>query len=370
MPGYAMVNDPAGPEADRGTGPRRSLYSGAVIWERWRQRLRGDGEAVAAPPGPFEDLLEEAPVLALLLDRDRRVLAANQAARAFFRMEGDHLPLGLLDATREGRLLEALRAGAPESELRLTHSQRTVQAKLVPGPRPGDTLMFLTDVSELRHLETVRQEFVANLSHELKTPLTALRLAAESLAGHPPQDARLRFADRIVFEADRLAAIVDNLRQLAEIEAGQVVVERAPVEVEGVVQEVTQRAGSRSVTMAIAAGLVVQADRAKLAQALGNLLDNAAKFSPPGTPIEVEAAPIGGEIRITVRDHGNGISPEHWDRVFERFYKVDPARSRDVPGTGLGLAIVKHLVLLQGGRVWTEAAPGGGQLFGVALPAA
>ena len=123
--------------------------------------------------------------MVLLLDRDRRVLAANEAARQFFRLEPDQFPLGLLDATREGRLLEALRAGTPESELRLTHSQRTVQVKLVPGPLPGDTLMFIHDVTELRRLETVRQEFVANLSHELKTPLTSLRLAVESIGGEP-----------------------------------------------------------------------------------------------------------------------------------------------------------------------------------------
>jgi signal transduction histidine kinase len=339
-----------------------------VIWRRWRE-ARG-APVAPEPDDPFADLLEAAPVMAMLVDGDNRVVAANRAARGYFTIDGSRLPMHVAEVTREARLDELLRLGRPEGEARLTHTQRVVTSKLVPGPRSGLTLVFLTDVTELRRLQTVRQEFVANLSHELKTPLTALRLAAESLAGHPPEDARHRFAERIVFEADRLAANVDNLRQLAEIEAGQAVVERAPVEVEGVVQEVTQRAGSRSVTMAIAEGLVVQADRAKLAQALGNLLDNAAKFSPPGTPIEVEAAPVGGEIRITVRDHGNGISPEHWDRVFERFYKVDPARSRDVPGTGLGLAIVKHLVLLQGGRVWTEAAPGGGQLFGLALPAA
>src|ERR1041385_7299506 len=191
-----------------------------MIWERWRQRLRGDDEPFPTPPGPFEDLLEEAPVVALLLDRDRRVLGANRAARSFFRLELEQLPKGLLDATREGRLLEALRAGAPESELRLAHSQLTVQVRLVPGPQPGDTLLFLTDVTELRRLETVRQEFVANLSHELKTPLTSLRLAVESLLGEPtpPAAARRRFAARALKETDHLANIVANLRALARME--------------------------------------------------------------------------------------------------------------------------------------------------------
>jgi two-component system, OmpR family, sensor histidine kinase SenX3 len=307
--------------------------------------------------------------MAMLVDGENRVVAANRAARAYFAIGLERLPLHVAEVTREARLDELLRQGRPDGEARLTHTQRVVTSKLVPGPRSGLTLVFLTDVTELRRLQTVRQEFVANLSHELKTPLTALRLAAESLEGHPPDDARHRFSERIVIEADRLSAIVDNLRQLAEIEAGGAIVERSPVEVDGVLREVTQRAAGRPVELTVSEGLVVEADRAKLAQALGNLLDNAAKFSPPGTPIEVSAEPVDGEVRIIVRDHGNGISPEHWDRVFERFYKVDPARSREVPGTGLGLAIVKHLVLLQGGRVWTEAAPGGGQLFGMSLPA-
>jgi signal transduction histidine kinase len=338
-----------------------------VIWRRWREARATP--VAPEPDEPFADLLEEAPVMAMLVDGENRVLAANRAARAYFGIDLERLPLHVAEVTREARLDELLRQGRPDGEARLTHTQRVVISKLVPGPRSGLTLVFLSDVTELRRLQTVRQEFVANLSHELKTPLTALRLAAESLEGHPPEDARHRFTERIVIEADRLAAIVDNLRQLAEIEAGGAIVERSPVEVDGVLREVTQRAGGRPVELTVSEGLVVEADRAKLAQALGNLLDNAAKFSPPGTPIEVSAEPVGGEVRITVRDHGNGISPEHWDRVFERFYKVDPARNREVPGTGLGLAIVKHLVLLQGGRVWTEAAPGGGQLFGMALPA-
>ena len=351
-----------------------------MIWQRWRQRLRGEDGPPPAPAGPFEDLLEEAPVVALLLDRDRRVLAANQAARRFFRLEAGQLPLGLLDATREGRLLEALRAGAPESELRLTHRQLTVQVRLVPGPKPGDTLLFLTDVTELRRLETVRHEFVANLSHELRTPLTSLRLAVESLLGEPapPAAARRRFAARALKETDHLASIVANLRELAQIEAGRSVITLSRFPLRELVTETADRLRlDRPLELRIPDGLHVTADRTRLAQALTNLLDNAARFSPPGSPVEVEATTDGHEFRLTVRDHGPGISPEHWPRVFERFYKVDPARSRGgdaaregraTTGSGLGLAITKHLVLAQGGRVWTEAARDGGQVFGLAIP--
>ena len=340
-----------------------------MIWDRWRRRLWEEGIRPPDPPRPFEDVLEEAPVIALLIDRDRRVIAANQAARRFFRLEPERLPLGLLEATREGRLAEALRAGRPEVELRLTHCQRSVQVKLVPGPAPGDTLLFLTDVTELRRLETVRQEFVANLSHELRTPLTSLRLTAESLLDDLPEPDRKRFAARALKETDHLAGIVANLRQLAEIEAGHLTVARTRFEVKELIEEAAARLRlDRPLELDIPERLEAVADRSKLAQALDNLLDNAAKFSPPGSPIEVRAGVEAGELRITVRDHGPGISPEHWPRVFERFYKVDPARSRGDTGSGLGLSITKHLVLAQGGRVWTEAARDGGQIFGLAVP--
>jgi two-component system phosphate regulon sensor histidine kinase PhoR len=242
--------------------------------------------------------------------------------------------------------------------------------------------MFLTDVSELRHLETVRQEFVANLSHELKTPLTSLRLAVESLLGEPapPAAARRRFAARALKETDHLASIVANLRELARIEAGTVTLSLSRFDVRELVTEAADRLRlDRQLELRIAEGLTVTADRTRLVQALDNLLDNADKFSPPGSPVEVEGVIQAGELRLTVRDHGPGISPEHWPRVFERFYKVDPARSRDdgytarggtraTTGSGLGLAITKHLVRAQGGRVWTEAARDRGQVFGLAIP--
>ncbi len=352
-----------------------------VILDRWRQR-EGGGDGDTGPESaaaPFEDLLEEAPLPALLLDRDHRVLAANGASRRFFRLQSEQLPLGLVEATREGRLLEVLQAGRGQREVRLTHRQRTVQVSLARGPQPGDTLMFLQDVTEVRRLETVRQEFVANLSHELKTPLTSLRLAVESLLVEPapPATARRRFASRALREVDHLASVVANLRELAQIEAGHSAVTLDRFDVRAMVIEAADRLRiDRPLHLLVPDGLHVTADATKLAQVLDNLLDNADRFSPPGSPIEVEAGMVEGEFRLTVRDHGPGISPEHWPRVFERFYKVDPARSRAhreggtraTTGSGLGLSITKHLVLVQGGRVWTQAARDGGQVFGLAIP--
>lgn len=310
--------------------------------------------------------------MALVLGRRLLVLKANRVARDFFEISPEQLPDSLIILTRELRLEDAIRDGAAlQQVVSLAHRPAVLQVTVVPGEDADERVAYLADLSELHRLRTVRQEFVANLSHELRTPTTSLRLAAESLSGDLPPEARTRFAARALKEADHLAAIVDNLRQLAEIESGRTTLRRSRIEVAELAQEVARRIHlERPLAVDVEPGLVVQGDRAKLAQALGNLLDNAAKFSPADSAIDIQARTGDGEIVLTVRDHGPGIAPEHWERVFERFYKIDPARSRDIPGSGLGLAITKHLALLMGGRVWTEAAPGGGQLFGLGLPPA
>ena len=321
------------------------------------------------PLKPFEDVIEEAPVIALLVDRENRVVAVNQAARRFFTLDPSRLPGSLVEVTLEANIDGLLRAGTPESEVQLIHHRRTMRSKLVPGPQAGETLIFLTDVTELRGLERVRQEFVANLVHELKTPITSLRLTAESLLADPPAKDRARFAQRLVREADLMNGIVDNLRQLAELESGVGMVESSQFGLADLIEELRPRVGpDHSLTVAVPPTLELTTDRAKLAQALGNILDNAAKFSPPKSAIDLSAGLVGTTVRIAVRDHGPGISPEHWSRVFERFYKVDRARPREAGGFGLGLAISKHLVQSTGGRIWTETAPEGGQVFTIELP--
>jgi len=314
-------------------------------------------------------MLEHAPVIALLVDADRRVVRANAAARDFFVIDPARLPASLVEVTLESRLFEMINSGETEATVNLVHHRRTAQAHLIPGPGPDQKILFLADVTELRRLATVRQEFVANLVHELKTPITSLRLTAESLLGDPLPKDRRRFAERAVKEADLISKIIDNLRQLGDIEEGALAVDVSRFELDELVNDsITRLAVERPVNIAIPHGLTLETDRAKLVQALANLLDNAAKFSPPATAIDVEATVIGDELVISVRDRGPGISPEHWSRVFERFYKVDRARPREAGGFGLGLAITKHLVQVLGGRIWTEAAREGGQVFYIALP--
>jgi two-component system, OmpR family, phosphate regulon sensor histidine kinase PhoR len=338
-----------------------------VIWDR---RRRDDDVKPTTPPvNSFAEVLEDAPVMALLIHEGRGVIDANDAARAFFEIDPARLPASLVEVTLEGHLVDVLAAGETPAEANLVHHRRIVRCTLVPGPLPDQTLMYLTDITELRHLATVRQEFVANLVHELKTPLTSLRLAAESLTGDPAATDRKRFAQRVVKEADFLTKIIDNLRQLGDIEAKSMAVDATRFDLGELVQESVVRLGiDRPVNTDIPAAMTVTTDRPKLVQAFDNLLDNATKFSPPGAPIDIHAEIAGNEVRISVRDHGPGISPEHWSRVFERFYKVDRARPREAGGFGLGLAITKHLVQVLGGRIWTEAARDGGQVFTIALP--
>ncbi len=307
--------------------------------------------------------------MAVLLDQDIRVIGANEAARRFFEIDTARLPASLVEVTLESRLLEVVTSGGRVAEAQLVHHRSIVEVKLVPARREGETLLFLTDITELKRLATVRQEFVANLVHELKTPITSLRLTAESLLGDPLPKDRRRFAERLIKEADLMSRIIDNLRQLGDIETGIMALDVTRFDMEELIEDSVGRLGiDRPVNVEVEAGLTVSTDRAKLVQAFGNLLDNAAKFSPPGAAIDIGASRIGDEVVLTVRDRGPGISPEHWSRVFERFYKVDRARPREAGGFGLGLAITKHLVQVLGGKIWTEAAREGGQVFYIALP--
>jgi len=338
-----------------------------VIWDR--RRASEPLESNLPPRDLFAELLEHAPVMALLLDAEDRVVGANEAARDFFEIEQSKLPASLVEVTLESRLFDVVRFEQPQTEAQLVHHRATVLTQLVAGRRKGERLLFLTNITELRRLATVRQEFVANLVHELKTPITSLRLTAESLLGDPLPKDRRRFAERLVREADLMSKIIDNLRQLGDIEMGAMALDNSEFDLAELIHDSVARVDTdRTVNTSIPPDLIISTDRPKLAQALGNLLDNAAKFSPPGTAIDANAEVKGEEVVLSVRDRGPGISPEHWSRVFERFYKVDRARPREAGGFGLGLAITKHLVQVLGGRIWTETAREGGQVFYIALP--
>jgi two-component system phosphate regulon sensor histidine kinase PhoR len=236
----------------------------------------------------------------------------------------------------------------------------------------------INDVTRLMKLETMRKDFAANVSHELRTPLTSMKGFVETLqdgAGDDPETRR-KFLDIIHKQTDRLTALVQDLLLLSQVERDQEtgVCELTPTALLPLLQETlkayAEKAKSRriSLTLDCPATLSVNANELLLGQAVANLIDNALKYSHPDTAITISAATAGDKISIAVADQGVGIAPEHLDRLFERFYRVDKGRSRDQGGTGLGLAIAKHVAELHRGRIAAASRPGAGSTFTIELP--
>ncbi|MDE2489668.1 MAG: PAS domain-containing protein [Elusimicrobia bacterium] len=252
-------------------------------------------------------------------------------------------------------------------------------APLTRADRPAGALVVLHDITRLRRLEAVRRDFVANVGHELRTPLASIKGFAETLREgalndkeHAPE-----FVRTIETHADRLSKLVDDLLDLSAIESGHRAPRLEPVALgplcAEVARELAPQAEAAGVTVRVAPmeGLPpARADREHLRQIVANLVDNALKYNERGGSVEVSGEDLGGRVRLTVRDTGVGIPEGDLPRVFERFYRVDKARSREAGGTGLGLSIVKHLTEAQGGEVSVESRQPGGSAFRVTLPAA
>jgi two-component system phosphate regulon sensor histidine kinase PhoR len=253
-----------------------------------------------------------------------------------------------------------------------------IQATPLPGePSPG-VVIVMHDTTELRRLESLRRDFVANVSHELKTPLSSIKAYAETLRNGALDDrqASIKFVERIMEQSERLHHLILDMLSLARIESAQQVVEIVPVSVEEVVQEcfAAQRPAADAKQIALVAepqqpGCLVRADKEGLREILDNLVDNAIKYTSAGGRVAVRWRTTGDAkmVSIEVEDTGIGISAEELTRVFERFYRVDKARSREMGGTGLGLAIVKHLAQSFGGGVSAKSESGQGSRFTVEL---
>ena len=239
----------------------------------------------------------------------------------------------------------------------------------------GFTVVDASDESESVRLEATRRDFVANVSHELKTPVGALALLAEAVLDAVDDEEQVRrFSAKIMQEATRLGTLVTELIALSRLQGAEKLPELTAVEVDTVVSEALGRSrlGAESAGIAISsdepAGLVVEGDRMLLVTALSNLLDNAVAYSPPGSPVSISRRLVDGFVEIAVTDRGIGIAEDQQTRVFERFYRVDRARSRATGGTGLGLAIVKHVALNHGGDVKLWSLPGTGSTFTLRIP--
>ena len=308
-----------------------------------------------------------------------RIVTANGAARRLLGYEPDDpLPaLGQLFRAKAAReMVDQLQKGATVEARELDLDGQTVLLSGRSLPRDG-ALLVLHDVSELRRLETVRRDFVANVSHELKTPLTSISGYAETLVGEPadPETTR-RFLSVILTNARRMQRLVDGLLDLSRIESGGWQPLPEELDAGSVAREtwalLAERAAQRGVRFetAIAPDATrVHADPDALRQVLTNLCDNALRYTPEGGTITLRTATEAGGVTIAVKDTGSGIPSDHLSRIFERFYRADAARARDEGGTGLGLAIVKHLVEAHDGRVSAKSQVGKGTEISCWFPA-
>ena len=311
------------------------------------------------------------------LDGSGAVTTVNPAARRLLKL-GPEAPLpAALELFRQRPPHEAVERalqGGETAGREVELDGRTVLLSAHPLPG-GGAVLVLHDISSLKRLETVRRDFVANVSHELKTPLTVIRGYVETLAGEDvPPEARRDFLAKVLANARRMQQLVDDLLDLSRIESHAWSPKPERLALAPLVEEVwgtlAPRAAAGGLTFAqhMDPSATVVADPQAARQILGNVLDNSVRYTPAGGSITVSAAAGPGGTWVEVRDTGVGIPGEHLPRIFERFYRVDPARSRELGGTGLGLAIVKHLVEAHGGRVEARSTLGAGTTIRILFP--
>ncbi len=327
----------------------------------------------------------------LAVDADERIIALNEAAAALAGVtpqaaEGHLVQEVLRNPDLQHVVAQTLSGHQPveaDIVMRVGAEERSLQAngtllRAGDGQASAGAVVVLNDVTRLQRLEAVRRDFVANVSHELKTPVTSIKGFAETLqdgALDDPETAR-RFVGIIVGQADRLNSIIADLLSLSTLEQkegeSRLTLESADIcEVIRVAVEVCEpkaQAKDISIQVACTACTLSTVNVPLLEQAVVNLVDNAVKYSPEGSSVQVGLIETGDEVVVFVIDHGPGVPREHLPRLFERFYRVDKARSRDLGGTGLGLAIVKHIAQAHGGSVSVDSAVGAGSTFRIHIP--
>ncbi|MCW2777088.1 MAG: phoR [Frankiales bacterium] len=344
-----------------------------------------------APPEPLpvreptpglpgaRDVLQALPLAVLVVDVSHDVLLANRAANQLGLVQG-----GVLAALPQLRRLvdDTRRTGAPhETEVQAPVAQAgrspaVFRARLA-AVGDGTVAVLLEDVTEARRVEAVRRDFVANVSHELKTPVGAMSLLAEAMvdASEDPVAVR-RFGSRVQREAQRLGRLVQEIVDLSRLQGADPLPDPVRVPLDRVVAEAVDRARTVAAARGIEVvrggdrGLTVLGSEQQLVTALANLLDNAVHYSPDGTRVAVAVRCADDAVEVSVSDQGIGIAEADLERVFERFYRADPARSRATGGTGLGLAIVKHVATNHGGEVTVWSVEGSGSTFTLRLPVA
>ena len=323
----------------------------------------------------------------VVVDGDGRIVLVNSALRAMLLLGADAVGRLLIETVRHAQIEELLgaagrlgKAVAVEIDLPGLKPRRLLgHATPLSGEDEGLVVIVFVDVTDLRRLESMRRDFVANASHELRTPIAAVQSATETLRTGALHDSRaaMRFVDIIDRNAQRLRSLLEDMLELSKLESNEFRLKRERVELGSVVPIVLalfrERAEKKGVTLQSdlpSEPIAIEGDARALEHVLSNLVDNAVKYCPCGTRVVVRANQEGARVRLVVADTGPGIPSEHMPRIFERFYRVDAGRSRELGGTGLGLSIVKHMVEAMRGKVSAESEVGKGSTFSVSLPAA
>ncbi len=348
---------------------------GGLLWRRRRREASGSMRAPVedVPRGKdrFQAAFDELPLGVVLVGADGRELYRNPAVA---HLPGSRHGEVLLDETVTSIARAARSRGALVEELSLAGPPRRCFVVAAHPLASGDITVTVQDVTESRRLDEVRTDFVANVSHELKTPVGAISVLAETLEGETADENLRRLARRMVLEAERMARTIDDLLELSRIEMGGAV-ESHPVDAVEVAKEAIERvqhlAARSGIEVSLVAGsapAVVQGDRGRIVSAVVNLVENAVKYSGAGSRVSVRVVNDLDGVVFEVEDAGIGIPPDAVDRIFERFYRVDRARSRDTGGTGLGLSIVRNIASSHGGDVRVESREGEGSTFRLRIP--
>lgn len=348
-------------------GARRAHRDAAEAHEQRQERLLAE---IDSERQRVVRALDALPQGLVITGSQGEVLLRNAAARSF-----------LGDRAGDALVADAVRATA-RAALDGRTVRRTVEVfgpprravELVAEPFDGGALVAIDDVTEQARLEAVRTDFVANISHELRTPIGALSLLAETLVDETEPEVIARLSEKMVQESNRVARIIEDLLELSRIELGGEPF-REPVNVGLIAAEALERvrplAEARGIRVQVtepSRRLTVIGDRRQLVSALANLVENGVKYSDTGSVVEVAAFTDGSWVDVVVTDHGIGIPARDLDRIFERFYRVDRARSRETGGTGLGLAIVRHVATNHGGDVRVQSQEGVGSSFTLRIP--
>jgi two-component system sensor histidine kinase SenX3 len=348
----------------------------AVIALALRARDRAQTETSSAIPEGVREVLRAMDEAAVVVDASSTVLAASAPAAPFHLAEGSVLSSDeLRGIARRARAEETvitatlrLRRGAAPAEPRLVVVRASrISARL--------TLIVLRDITERERVEQMRRDFVANTSHELKTPVGAVSLLAEAIESAADDPAQVRiFAGRLTAEAARLSQLTSRIMNLSRLQAADEFTDEREVAVDEIIasaadaHEIQAASAGVEIVRGGDRGLYVRGDAQVLGEAVGNLVANAIAYSPAGSSVGVGVKAVGDVVEIAVTDRGIGISEGDQERVFERFYRADQARSRRTGGSGLGLAIVKHAVQRHGGEVRLWSRPGRGSTFTIRLP--